>query len=137
MSENGRQRIRLPPERDSCTKKFSVGGHKGYLTVGVYPDGRPGEIFIRLAKEGSTMAGTMDALAIAVSIGLQSGVPLATFCRKYVGTRFEPAGVVLYDEHQEIATSIPDYIFRWLARRYCPEVLGEPQIVEALHDIKS
>ena len=118
-------RARLPDERDSVTKKFSVGGHKRYLIVGQYPDGGPGVIFIRLPKEGSTMAGTMDALAIAVSIGLQSGVPIETYCRKYIGTRFDPAGVVLYDEKQAMALSIPDYIFRWMARRYCPDVLEE------------
>jgi ribonucleoside-diphosphate reductase alpha chain len=110
-------RHRMPEERLSITHKFSVGGHEGYLTVGLYKDGMPGEIFITMAKEGSTVSGLMDSFACAVSIGLQHGVPLKLLCEKFAHTRFEPSG---WSGNPDIgfAKSIMDYIFRWLQLRF-------------------
>ncbi len=110
-------RHRLPEERLSITHKFSVGGHEGYLTVGLYKDGVPGEIFITMAKEGSTISGLMDSFACAVSIGLQHGVPLKLLCEKFAHTRFEPSG---WSGNPDIgyAKSIMDYVFRWLQLRF-------------------
>ncbi len=99
------------------THKFSVGGHEGYLTVGMYEDGQPGEIFLVMAKEGSTISGLMDAFATAVSIALQYGVPLPTLVDKFTHTRFEPSGFTNNPEIP-IAKSIMDYIFRWLASKF-------------------
>ena len=113
-------RRRLPDERESLTHKFSVGGHEGYLTVGLYPDTKqPGEIFIRMAKEGSTISGLMDNFATAVSLTLQYGVPLQTLVEKFGHVRFEPSG---WTNNKEIgyAKSVTDYIFRWLGARYVP-----------------
>ncbi|MBI4508648.1 MAG: vitamin B12-dependent ribonucleotide reductase [Deltaproteobacteria bacterium] len=106
-------RRKLPDERRSLTHKFSIGGHEGYITCGLYEDGSPGEIFVRMAKEGSTIAGLMDSFATAISLALQHGVPLRLLCDKFRGTRFEPSG---FTGNPEIprATSIMDYIFRWL-----------------------
>ena len=111
------RRHRLPDERLSITHKFNVGGHEGYLTVGLYKDGMPGEIFITMAKEGSTVSGLMDSFACAVSIGLQHGVPLKLLCEKFAHTRFEPSG---WSGNPDIgfAKSIMDYIFRWLQLRF-------------------
>jgi ribonucleoside-diphosphate reductase alpha chain len=110
-------RYKLSSERRSLTHKFSVGGHEVYITVGQYEEGSPGEIFIRMAKEGSVIAGLMDSFATATSLALQHGVPLATLCEKLRGTRFEPSG---FTGNQEIpiATSIMDYLFRWLSLRF-------------------
>ena len=85
-------RHKLKEERMSVTHKFNIGGHEGYIIVGLYPSGEPGEIFIKMAKEGSTVSGLMDSFALAVSIALQHGVPLKLFCEKFAHTRFEPAG---------------------------------------------
>jgi ribonucleoside-diphosphate reductase alpha chain len=106
-------RRKLPDERHSLTHKFSIGGHDGYITCGLYADGTPGEIFVRMAKEGSTIAGLMDSFATAISLSLQHGVPLRLLCDKYRSTRFEPSG---FTGNPEIprASSIMDYIFRWL-----------------------
>jgi hypothetical protein len=106
-------RRRLPDERASITHKFNVGGHEGYLTIGLYEDGTPGEIFLRMAKEGSTISGLMDSFATAVSLALQYGVPLKDLVNKFSHLRFEPAG---FTTNREIpmAKSITDYIFRWL-----------------------
>jgi len=111
------RRYKLPNERDSITHKFSVGGHEGYLTVGKYKDGTPGEIFIKMAKEGSTLSGIMDAFALSVSIALQYGVPLRALVDKFVNSRFEPAG---YTGNPEIryAKSVVDYIGRWLGGKF-------------------
>jgi ribonucleoside-diphosphate reductase alpha chain len=111
------KRRKLPSERDSITHKFSVGGHEGYLTVGKYEDGAPGEIFIKMAKEGSTLSGIMDAFALSVSIALQYGVPLRALVDKFVNSRFEPSG---YTGNREIryAKSIVDYIGRWLGGKF-------------------
>jgi ribonucleoside-diphosphate reductase alpha chain len=113
----GAKRRKLPAERDSITHKFSIGGHEGYLTVGKYQDGMPGEIFIKMAKEGSTLSGIMDAFALSVSISLQYGVPLKALCDKFVNSRFEPSG---YTGNPEIryAKSIVDYIGRWLGAKF-------------------
>jgi ribonucleoside-diphosphate reductase alpha chain len=110
-------RHKLKEERMSITHKFSIGGHEGYIIVGLYPDGQPGEIFIKMAKEGSTVSGLMDSFALAVSISLQHGVPLKLFCEKFAHTRFEPNG---WSSNPDIgfAKSIMDYIFRWLQLRF-------------------
>jgi ribonucleoside-diphosphate reductase alpha chain len=111
------QREKMPVERDSVTHKFSVGGHEGYLTVGMYEDGRPGELFIKMAKEGSTLSGVMDGLALTVSLGLQYGVPLKVFVDKLVNTRFEPSGISA-NPNIRFATSVLDYIARWLGGKF-------------------
>jgi ribonucleoside-diphosphate reductase alpha chain len=110
-------RHRLPTERASITHKFNIGGHEGYITVGVYPSGQPGEIFITMAKEGSTVSGLMDSFALGVSIALQHGVPLKLFCDKFKHTRFEPSGWT-GNPNIGYASSIMDYIFRWLESRF-------------------
>ncbi len=112
-------RERMPKKRRSLTFKFRVADCEGYVTVGEYDDGRPGEIFVRVAKQGSTLAGIMDAFAVSVSLGLQYGVPLATYVNQYCNTRFEPAGMT-DDPDLRIASSLIDYIFRRLAVDYLP-----------------
>jgi len=118
-------RHRLQEERASITHKFKIGDHEGYITVGLYPDGSPGELFITMAKEGSTVSGLMDSFALAVSIALQHGVPLKLFCEKFAHTRFEPSG---WSGNPDIgyAKSIMDYIFRWLQMRF---LTGQQQIL--------
>jgi ribonucleoside-diphosphate reductase alpha chain len=111
------RRYKLAVERRSLTHKFSVAGHEGYITVGLYDDGNPGEIFIRMAKEGSVIAGLMDSFATATSLALQHGVPLGILCEKFKGTRFEPSGFT-GNPDVPIATSIMDYLFRWLSLRF-------------------
>ncbi len=117
-------RHRLHQERASITHKFSIGGHEGYITVGMYPGGEPGEIFITMAKEGSTVSGLMDSFALAISIALQHGVPLKLLCDKFAHTRFEPSG---WTNNSDIgyAKSIMDYIFRWLQLRFVEGRQGE------------
>ncbi len=110
-------RERLPRRRTSMTFAFRVADCEGYVTVGEYEDGRPGEVFMKVSKQGSTLAGIMDAFAIAVSLGLQHGVPLATYVKKYTNMRFEPAGMT-DDPELRIAQSLVDYIFRRLAVDY-------------------
>lgn len=110
-------RERLPRRRRSSTFAFRVADCEGYVTVGEYDDGRPGEVFMKVSKQGSTLAGIMDAFSISVSLGLQHGVPLATFVRKYTNMRFEPAGMT-DDPELRIASSLVDYIFRRLAIDY-------------------
>jgi ribonucleoside-diphosphate reductase alpha chain len=111
------RRRKMPSERQSITHKFSIGGHEGYITVGMYETGEPGEIFIKMAKEGSTLSGFMDGFALSVSIGLQYGVPLKALVDKFINTRFEPAG---YTGHPAIpyAKSVLDYLGRWLGGRF-------------------
>ncbi|MCZ7650184.1 MAG: vitamin B12-dependent ribonucleotide reductase [Thermoanaerobaculia bacterium] len=111
------RRRKLPDERRAITHKFSINEHEGYLTVGLYEDGMPGEIFLVMAKEGSTISGLMDAFATSVSIALQYGVPLKTLIDKFTHTRFEPSGFTKNPEIP-IAKSITDYIFRWLASKF-------------------
>ena len=115
----GAVRERLPRRRKSSTFAFRVADCEGYVTVGEYEDGRPGEVFMKVSKQGSTLAGIMDAFSISVSLGLQHGVPLATYVRKYTNMRFEPAGIT-DDPDLRIATSLVDYIFRRLAVDYLP-----------------
>jgi ribonucleoside-diphosphate reductase alpha chain len=112
-------RRKLPDERESITHKFSIGGHEGYITVGKYEDGSPGEIFITMAKEGSTISGLMDSFATMTSLSLQHGVPLQLLVDKFTHTRFEPSG---FTKNPEIpmAKSIMDYIFKWLAIKFLP-----------------
>jgi ribonucleoside-diphosphate reductase alpha chain len=110
-------RHRLPSERASITHKFAISGHEGYITVGLYPNGTPGEIFIRMAKEGSTISGLMDSFATAISMCLQHGVPLKLLCEKFAHTRFEPSGWT-GNEQIGYAKSIMDYLFRWMQLRF-------------------
>jgi ribonucleoside-diphosphate reductase alpha chain len=112
-------RKRLPKSRPSRTTSFSVGGAEGYMTAGAYADGALGEVFLKLGKQGSTLAGVMDAFSISVSIGLQYGVPLETFVQKFTNVNFEPAGMT-DDKDIRIAKSLMDYIFRRLALDYLP-----------------
>ena len=111
-------RRRLPDDRPSVTHKFALAGHEGYLNVGMYPEtGQPGELFVRMAKEGSTISGLMDAFATSISIALQYGVPLEDLCRKFAYMRFEPAG---FTNNRQIpqATSVMDYIFKYLEQKF-------------------
>ncbi len=118
-------RHRLKEERMSVTHKFNIGGHEGYITVGLYPNGEPGEIFIKMAKEGSTVSGLMDSFSLTTSIALQHGVPLKLLCEKFAHTRFEPSG---WSNNSDIgfAKSIVDYIFRWLQLRF---LTGQQQLL--------
>jgi len=120
------QRRKLPDERKSITHKFSVGGHEGYIIVGMYEDGMPGEIFIKMAKEGSTLSGFMDGVALSISIGLQYGVPLKVLVDKLTNTRFEPSG---FTENPNIryASSVLDYIARWLGGKFLSSEYLKPR----------
>jgi ribonucleoside-diphosphate reductase alpha chain len=113
-------RRRMPKKRDGKTIKFRVADTEGYLTVGEFPDGQVGELFLKVAKQGSTLAGIMDAFAISISMGLQYGVPLSAYVKQFVNTRFEPSGMT-DDPDFRIATSILDYVFRALAYEYLEE----------------
>jgi ribonucleoside-diphosphate reductase alpha chain len=112
-------RKRLPKARPSLTTSFAVGGAEGYMTAGSYPDDGLGEVFLKLGKQGSTLAGVMDAFSIAISIALQYGVPLETYVQKFTNMRFEPAGLT-DDPDIRMAQSMLDYIFRRLALDYLP-----------------
>ncbi len=116
----GPRRERLPDTRQSVTHKFSISGHEGYITVGLYPDGRPGELFITMAKEGSTVGGMMDCFGTAISMSLQYGVPLEVYVNKFSHTRFEPMGFTKNPD-VKIAKSVVDYIFRWLGITFLSE----------------
>jgi ribonucleoside-diphosphate reductase alpha chain len=122
-------RRRLPDERQAITHKFSIGGHEGYLTVGMYEDGTPGELFIVMAKEGSVVSGLMDSFATAVSLALQYGVPLQVLADKFSHTRFEPSGFT-GNPQIPIAKSIVDYIFRWLSLKFLPSQESSHEEVE-------
>lgn len=130
-------RKKLPATRVSETHKFSIAGHSGYLTYGMFEDGTLAEIFIRMSKQGSTLSGLLDTFAISVSMALQYGVPFREFARKFIFTRFEPAGFT-ENPNIKIATSIADYIFRYLALRFLsPEDLSEfglTPVIEENHD---
>src|SRR5260370_5282697 len=138
-------RRKLPDERASITHKFSIGGHEGYLTVGLYDDGSPGELFISMAKESSTISGLMDSFATAISYALQYGVPLKFFVDKFSHVRFEPSG---WTGNPQVphAKSIMDYIFRWMGAKFLPpeyvpadEAAGRPQVratgADPQHDV--
>jgi ribonucleoside-diphosphate reductase alpha chain len=112
-------RKRLPKSRASSTTSFTVGGAEGYMTASSYPDGQLGEVFLKLGKQGSTLAGVMDAFSIAISIGLQYGVPLESYVKKFTNVNFEPAGLT-DDADIRMAKSLMDYIFRRLALDYLP-----------------
>ncbi len=129
LNERRPQRRRLPDERRSITHKFSVAGFDGYVTVGMHEDGTPGEMFVTIAKEGSTISGLVDAWAIMVSIALQYGVPLEDVVRKLKGMSFDPQG---YTQNPEIrfAKSIVDYIVRWLEARFINRVENRLKVVE-------
>jgi ribonucleoside-diphosphate reductase alpha chain len=125
------RRRRLNEERKAVTHKFQVGAYEGYLIVGLYDDGQPGEIFLRMNKEGSMLSGMMDSFATAISIGLQYGVPLKVLVKKFAGVHFEPNGPT-QNPNIPHARSIMDYVFRWLAVKFLtPE---ERQTVLGLHD---
>jgi ribonucleoside-diphosphate reductase alpha chain len=111
------RRLRLPDERQSITHKFDIAGHEGYITVGLYENGQPGELFLTMAKEGSTISGFADAFAQAISYALQYGVPLQDLVDKFSHVRFEPAGMTKNPEIR-FAKSIVDYIFRWMAVKF-------------------
>jgi ribonucleoside-diphosphate reductase alpha chain len=113
----GPRRRKLPDERQSITHKFDIGGHEGYITVGLYENGQPGELFLTMAKEGSTISGFADAFAQAISYALQYGVPLEDLVGKFSHVRFEPAGMTRNPEIR-FAKSIVDYIFRWLSAKF-------------------
>ena len=117
-------RRRLPDERRAITHHFSIAGHEGYLTVGVYEDGSPGEIFVRMAKQGSTISGLMDSFATVVSLALQHGVPLDVLRAKFSHTRFEPSG---WSGNPKIgyASSLMDYLFRWMELKFLKNEQGE------------
>jgi ribonucleoside-diphosphate reductase alpha chain len=124
------KRHKLPDEREAVTHKFSIAGHEGYLTVGKYEDGQPGEIFLRMAKEGSTVSGLMDTIATMTSIALQYGVPLKALVDKFSHTRFEPSG---FTNNREIpiAKSVMDYVFRYLGNRF----LNSDEMQADIHEI--
>jgi ribonucleoside-diphosphate reductase alpha chain len=126
-------RRHLPDERRSITHKFSIAGHEGYITVGMYEDGTPGEIFITMAKEGSVISGLMDAFATAISLALQYGVPLEKLVEKFSYTRFQPSGFT-NNPQIPIATSIVDYIFRWLGMKFLNQQPPQKQPLETLEE---
>jgi ribonucleoside-diphosphate reductase alpha chain len=113
-------RRRLPDDRDAKTHKFSIGGQEGYITVGLYEDGSPGEVFVKMSKQGSTVSGLMDSVAISWSMALQHGVPVESLVSKYIDMRFEPAG---YTSNPKLpmARSVVDYLARWMALQFLPE----------------
>jgi ribonucleoside-diphosphate reductase alpha chain len=117
-------RRKLPDERRAVTHKFDIAGHEGYITVGLFNDGQPGEIFLVMAKEGSTISGLMDAFATSISMALQYGVPLEALIEKFSHVRFEPSG---FTKNSEIpyAKSITDYIFRWMASKFLDSTAAE------------
>jgi len=131
------RREHLPDTRQSITHKFNVNGHDGYVTVGLYEDGRPGELFITMAKEGSTIGGLMDSFGTAVSMSLQYGVPLEVLVNKFSHSRFEPMGYTTNPDIR-IAKSLVDYIFRWLGLRFLPgyreATIGTPSANSSSND---
>jgi ribonucleoside-diphosphate reductase alpha chain len=131
----GPHRERLPDTRQSVTHKFNVSGHEGYITVGLYPDGRVGELFITMAKEGSTIGGLMDCFGTAISMSLQYGVPLSVYVEKFSHTRFEPMGHTKNPDIP-IAKSLVDYIFRWLGRSFLPEMAMVQQDPQNHRDVR-
>ncbi len=126
-------RKRLPDERTAVTHKFSIANHEGFITVGLYEDGKPGEIFIRMSKEGSVISGLMDSFATSISVGLQYGVPLKTLVNRFVHTRFEPSGFTK-NPNIRIAKSIVDYIFRWIALKFLP---AEDLMFVGINDVET
>ncbi len=124
-----RERKRLPLDRTEIGRKFQVGDHEGYIHVGLYDDGSPGDIFVDIAKDGTTMAGLMNSLCLAVSMGLQYGVPPEVYVSKLSHMRFEPSGLT-NDADIRVAKSIVDYIFRWFGKKFLtPEQQEEAGIL--------
>ena len=120
QAESGKPlRRRLPDTRTAVTHKFDIAGHEGYLTVGLFDDGQPGELFITMAKEGSTIGGLMDSIGTLTSLALQYGVPLEALVKKFAHQRFEPSGFTKNPEIRN-ASSITDYVFRWMALQFVP-----------------
>lgn len=111
------KKVALPRERSALTHRFNIAGYEGYITVGMYEDGRPGEVFISVAKEGSTISGLMDSISILTSVALQHCIPLKTLIDKMAFTRFEPSGIT-NNEEIPMAQSIVDYVFRWLDHKF-------------------
>jgi len=128
------RRRRLKDERQSITHKFSVAGHEGYITVGLFEDGTPGEIFIRMAKEGSTVSGLMDTIATTSSIMLQYGVPLEFLVKKFCHTRFEPMGITT-NKHIPFAKSIVDYVFRYMAYKFLPADVAKNYGIQYIEEL--
>ena len=124
----GPRRERLPDTRNSITHKFDISGHEGYIVVGLYPDGRPGELFLTMGKEGSTLGGLLDSIGILTSVSLQYGVPLDALVQKFSHCRFEPSGWTKNPDIRQ-ATSIVDYIFRWLGATFSAEGKDSPASV--------
>ena len=124
-------RAKLPQTRTGINHRFNIGGHQGYILVNTYPNGQPGEVFIRIAKEGSTLAGMMNTISILTSIALQHGVPLTLLCEKFRDTRFEPAG---WSENKDVgyATSIVDYIFHWMELKFTKNPAERQKSLERL-----
>jgi ribonucleoside-diphosphate reductase alpha chain len=127
------ERRRIPNTRKSTTHKFSIAGLKGYITAGDYEDGTPAEVFLRVSKQGSFVNGVLEALATAVSVGLQHGVPLSLYVDKFRDQKFEPAGFT-GNEDIRIAKSLPDYVFRWLENHYAEQKqeqeMGDAEIIQ-------
>ncbi len=128
------RRLKLPDVRQAVTHKFSIAGHDGYLTVGLYENGQPGEVFLKMAKEGSTISGLMDTVALMTSISLQYGVPLKALVDKFSHTRFEPSG---FTQNQSIpfAKSVTDYVFRWLGLTFLAGEGSEEDAQEAQAEV--
>lgn len=122
-------RRRLPAERQSLTHRFSIAGFKGYVTVGLYEDGTPGELFVTAAKQGSALSGLLDAWAIGVSLSLQFGVAVEHIVRKFRGIQFEPAGITSNPDIR-FCSSVVDYVARWLEMRFVAETRPRPVLVE-------
>lgn len=118
------RREHLPDTRSSVTHKFNVSGYEGYLTVGLFEDGRPGELFIKMAKAGSTMAGMADTIGVLTSLALQYGVPVEVLARKFENVTFEPSGATKNKDIRE-ARSIVDYIFRWMGFEFSESYRAE------------
>jgi len=129
-------RIRLPDTRVSYNHKFNIAGHEGYVTVGVYPNGAPGEVFIRMNKQGSTLSGIMDSFAVSISLALQYGVPLQKFVDKFRSMKFEPAGITT-NEDVRICDSIVDYIFRWIEHNFITKQISPLSYLEDYEDDSS
>jgi ribonucleoside-diphosphate reductase alpha chain len=120
------ERHRLPDTRQSLTHKFSIDSYEGYITVGLYDDGRPGEVFIKIAKDGSTMSGLADTIGVLTSLALQYGVPVETLAHKFEYVKFEPSG---WTKNEEIrhAHSLVDYVFRWLGLQFSADYRDQYQ----------
>jgi ribonucleoside-diphosphate reductase alpha chain len=135
QNESGKPlRRRLPDTRTAVTHKFDIAGHEGYLTVGLFDDGTPGELFITMAKEGSTIGGLMDSIGTLTSLAWQYGVPLEALAKKFAHQRFEPSGFTKNPEIRN-ASSITDYVFRWMALQFVPGYRESLQVVRTQPDL--